>query len=193
MFCCIIQGALIWGGALEAPLFAASSEISSPNQHQLDVKISVDKPSSQEQETNQSERTLSIIKPDGVENHHIGEILARFEKAGLTIIGLQMKQLTRKEAEQFYQEHKTRPFFPKLVDFMSSGPVVILVLEGKGAIQKNRDLMGSTDPKKATAGTIRADFAQSIDANTVHGSDSADAAQREILFFFKDNQLHPVQ
>jgi nucleoside-diphosphate kinase len=130
------------------------------------------------------ERTLSIIKPDAVANNVIGEIYTRFEKAGLKIIAARMKQLSRADAEGFYAVHKERPFFKDLVDFMTSGPVMIQVLEGEGAVQKNRDLMGATDPKKADKGTIRADFAQSIDANAVHGSDSAENAAVEIAYFF---------
>src|SRR4051794_37152474 len=120
------------------------------------------------------ERTLSIIKPDAVANNVIGEIYTRFEKAGLKIIAARMKLLSGADAEGFYAVHKARPFFKDLVDFMTSGPVMIQVLEGESAVQKNRDLMGATDPKKADKGTIRADFAQSIDANAVHGSDSAE-------------------
>ena len=130
------------------------------------------------------ERTLSIVKPDAVAKNVIGEILTRFERAGLKIIAARMMQLSRAEAEGFYAVHKARPFFKDLVEFMTSGPVVVQVLEGKDAIQKNRDLMGATDPKKAEKGTIRADFAQSIDANAVHGSDSAENAAVEIAYFF---------
>ncbi|MEK6593351.1 MAG: nucleoside-diphosphate kinase [Pseudomonadota bacterium] len=131
-----------------------------------------------------SERTLSIIKPDAVAKNVIGEIYARFEKAGLKIVAARMLHLSRAEAEGFYAVHKERPFFKDLVDFMISGPVMIQALEGKDAIQKNRDLMGATDPKKAATGTIRADFAQSIDANAVHGSDSPQTAAVEIAYFF---------
>ncbi len=123
-----------------------------------------------------AERTLSIIKPDGVAKNLIGEILTRFEHAGLKIIAARMLQLSQQDAEGFYAVHRARPFFKDLVDFMTSGPVMVQVLEGKDAIQKNRDLMGATDPKKAAKGTIRADFAQSIDANAVHGSDGPDTA-----------------
>ena len=130
------------------------------------------------------ERTLSIIKPDAVEKNVIGEIYTRFERAGLRIIAARMMQLSRGEAEGFYAVHKERPFFKDLVDFMISGPVMVQVLQGVGAIQKNRDLMGATDPRKADKGTIRADFAQSIDANAVHGSDSAETATAEIAYFF---------
>ena len=130
------------------------------------------------------ERTLSIIKPDAVAKNVIGQIYARFEAAGLRVVAARMAHLSRLEAEQFYGVHKERPFFKDLVDFMISGPVMIQALEGEGAILKNRDLMGATDPKKADAGTIRADFADSIDANAVHGSDAVDTAMNEIAFFF---------
>jgi nucleoside-diphosphate kinase len=130
------------------------------------------------------ERTLSIIKPDAVAKNVIGEIIARFEQAGLKITALKLQQLTKEQAQGFYAEHKARPFFADLVEFMTSGPVVVQVLEGEGAIAKNRDLMGATNPQEAEAGTIRADFAQSIDANAVHGSDSAESAAREISYFF---------
>ena len=130
------------------------------------------------------ERTLSIIKPDAVAKNVIGQISARFEKAGLKIVAARMVQLSRAEAEGFYAVHKARPFFNDLVTFMISGPVMITALEGENAILKNRDLMGATDPKKADAGTIRADFADSIDANAVHGSDAAETAAVEIAFFF---------
>ena len=136
------------------------------------------------------ERTLSIIKPDAVAKNAVGEILARFEKAGLKIVAARMAWLSRAEAEGFYAVHKERPFFRDLVEFMTSGPVMIQVLEGESAILRNRDLMGATDPKKAAAGTIRADFAQSIDANAVHGSDAPDTAQLEIGYFFASSQVH---
>lgn len=138
-----------------------------------------------------NERTLSIIKPDAVAKNVIGEIYSRFEKAGLSIVAAKMKHLTQEEAEGFYAEHKERPFFGDLVAFMTSGPVVVQVLEGEGAILKNRDLMGATNPQEAEAGTIRADFASSIDANAVHGSDSAASAEREIAYFFNDNEICP--
>ena len=130
------------------------------------------------------EKTLSIIKPDAVAKNVIGEIYSRFEKAGLKVIAARMTQLSRAEAEGFYAVHKARPFFNDLVSFMTSGPVMIQVLEGEGAILKNRDLMGATDPKKAAAGTIRADFADSIDANAVHGSDATETAAVEIAYYF---------
>jgi nucleoside-diphosphate kinase len=130
------------------------------------------------------ERTLSIIKPDAVAKNVIGQIYSRFEKAGLKIVAARMVQLSRAEAEGFYAVHKARPFFNDLVTFMISGPVMIQALEGEGAILKNRDLMGATDPKKAEKGTIRADFADSIDANAVHGSDAAETAAVEIAYFF---------
>ena len=130
------------------------------------------------------ERTLSIIKPDAVAKNVIGKIVSRFEAAGLKMVASKFVHLSRSEAEQFYAVHKERPFFKDLVEFMISGPVFVQVLEGDNAIAKNRDLMGATDPKKAAAGTIRADFADSIDANAVHGSDAAETAAVEIAFFF---------
>ncbi len=136
------------------------------------------------------ERTLSIIKPDAVAKNVIGKIYSRFETSGLKIVGAQMRHLTRAEAEGFYAVHRERPFFNDLVKFMISGPVMIQVLEGESAVQKNRDLMGATDPKKADQGTIRADFADSIDANAVHGSDSAENATNEIAYFFAPNNIH---
>jgi nucleoside-diphosphate kinase len=136
------------------------------------------------------ERTLSIIKPDAVAKNVIGEIYSRFEKEGLKVIAAKYKQLSRAEAEGFYAVHKERPFFNALVEFMISGPVMIQALEGEGAILKNRDLMGATDPKKAAPGTIRADFAQSIDANAVHGSDAPETAQVEIAYFFAGTEIH---
>lgn len=138
-----------------------------------------------------NERTLSIVKPDAVAKNVIGEIYTRFEKAGLKIVAAKMMHLSQEQAEGFYAEHRERPFFPDLVAFMTSGPVVVQVLEGDGAIAKNRDLMGATNPKEAEAGTIRADFAQSIDANAVHGSDSAASAEREIAYFFNDSEICP--
>ena len=130
------------------------------------------------------ERTLSIIKPDAVAKNVIGQIYARFENKGLKIVAARMLHLSRAEAEGFYAVHRQRPFFNDLVNFMISGPVMVQVLEGEGAIQKNRDLMGATDPKKAAKGTIRADFADSIDANAVHGSDAEETAAVEITYFF---------
>jgi nucleoside-diphosphate kinase len=130
------------------------------------------------------ERTLSIIKPDAVAKNVIGQIYSRFEAGGLKIIAARMAHLSRGEAQQFYAVHKERPFYKDLVEFMISGPVMIQVLEGENAILKNRDLMGATDPKKAAPGTIRADFADSIDANAVHGSDAAETAKVEVSFFF---------
>lgn len=130
------------------------------------------------------ERTLSIIKPDAVAKNVIGEIISRFEKAGLKVVEARMQQLSQADAEGFYAVHKERPFFNDLVKFMISGPVFIQVLEGENAIAKNRELMGATDPKKADAGTIRADFADSIDANAVHGSDAPETAANEIAYFF---------
>ncbi|CEK10626.1 nucleoside-diphosphate kinase [Legionella hackeliae] len=135
------------------------------------------------------ELTLSIIKPDAVVKSVIGQIYSRFENAGLDIVAAKMKQLTRQEAEGFYAVHKARPFFNDLVSFMISGPVMIQVLHGENAIAKNRELMGATNPKEAAPGTIRADFADSIDANAVHGSDSAETAAQEIAFFFEPHEI----
>lgn len=132
------------------------------------------------------ERTLSIVKPDGVAKNLIGEVYARFEKAGLKIVAARMLHLSRADAEGFYAVHRERPFFKPLVDFMISGPVMVQVLEGEGAILKNRDIMGATDPKKAAPGTIRADFAKTVDENMVHGSDAAETARQEIAYFFSD-------
>jgi nucleoside-diphosphate kinase len=130
------------------------------------------------------ERTLSIIKPDATKRNHTGAIIDRFEKAGLRVIASRRMQLSTAQAEAFYNVHKARPFFKSLVEFMTSGPVVVQVLEGESAIQKNRDVMGATDPAKAAAGTIRKDFAESIEANSVHGSDAPETAAQEIRFFF---------
>jgi len=136
------------------------------------------------------ERTLSIIKPDAVTKNVIGEIYSRFERAGLRIVAAKMTWLAQPDAEGFYAVHRERPFFKDLVKFMTSGPVMIQVLEGEGAIAKNRDLMGATDPKKAAPGTIRADFADSIDANAAHGSDGPDTARTEIAYFFPNLEIH---
>lgn len=136
-----------------------------------------------------TERTLSIIKPDAVANNNIGQIIARFESKGLKVVAAKMMQLTREQAEGFYEVHKERPFFNDLVKFMISGPVFVQVLEGPNAIAANRDIMGATNPKDAAPGTIRADFAKTIDENAVHGSDAADTAAREIRYFFKDNEI----
>ena len=135
------------------------------------------------------ERTLSIIKPDAVAKNVIGEIITRFEKKGLRVAAARMMHLSKTQAEQFYAVHKERPFFPALVGFMSSGPVLVQVLEGENAILKNREIMGATNPKDAAAGTIRADFADSIDHNAVHGSDAADTAAQEIAFFFGPEEI----
>jgi nucleoside-diphosphate kinase len=135
------------------------------------------------------EQTLSIIKPDGVGKNHIGEIMSRFEKNGLKIVAAKMLHLTQKQAEGFYAVHKERPFFKDLVGFMTTGPVMVMVLEGDNAILKNREIMGATDPKKAAPGTIRADFATSIDENIVHGSDAAETAKVEIAYFFKPEEV----
>ena len=136
------------------------------------------------------QRTLSIIKPDAVKKNVIGQIYARFEQAGLKIVASKMAHLSKNEAEQFYAVHKERPFFKDLVSFMISGPVMIQVLEGQNAIAKNRELMGATDPKKADKGTIRADFADSIDANAVHGSDAPETAAVEVAFFFPGMNIY---
>lgn len=135
------------------------------------------------------ERTLSIVKPDAVGKNVIGEIVARFEKAGLKVVAMKMLQLDEAKAGGFYAEHEGRPFYPALVQFMTSGPVVVQVLEGENAIAKNRELMGATNPQEADAGTIRADFASSIDANAVHGSDSPTSAEREVAYFFEDSEI----
>ena len=137
------------------------------------------------------ERTLSIVKPDGVRGNLIGEVYRRFETAGLSIVAARMLHLSQREAEGFYAVHRERPFFKDLVRYMSSGPVIVQVLEGEGAIQRNRDIMGATDPKKAAPGTIRADLAASIEQNVVHGSDAAESAANEIAYFFSTTQLHP--
>ena len=135
------------------------------------------------------ERTLSIIKPDAVAKRVIGEIYTRFERQGLKIVAAKMMCLTQKQTEAFYSVHKARPFFESLVSFMISGPVIIQVLEGENAVSKNREIMGATDPKEAARGTLRADFADSIDANAVHGSDSCETASTEIAFFFQPNEI----
>jgi nucleoside-diphosphate kinase len=137
------------------------------------------------------ERTLSIVKPDGVRKNVIGDVYSRFEKAGLKIIAARMMCLSQAQAEAFYGIHRERPFFKDLVKYMTSGPVVVQVLEGEDAVAKNRDIMGATDPKKAAPGTIRADLADSIEANVVHGSDSLENAAREIAFFFSETELCP--
>lgn len=137
------------------------------------------------------ERTLSIVKPDGVTRNLVGEVYRRFEQSGLKIIAARMLRLSQAEAEGFYAVHRERPFFKDLVRYMTSGPIMVQVLEGENAIAKNRDIMGATDPKKATPGTIRADLAQSIEANTVHGSDASDTAVREIAYFFRETEICP--
>lgn len=136
-----------------------------------------------------NERTLSIIKPDAVAKNAIGQIIARFEKGGLRVVAAKMMRLSKTQAEQFYGVHKERPFFPALVSFMSSGPVLVQVLEGPNAVAKNREIMGATNPKDAAAGTVRADFADSIDHNAVHGSDSLDNAKQEVAFFFQPEEI----
>ena len=135
------------------------------------------------------ERTLSIVKPDAVKKNVIGKILTRFEESNLKIVAAKMMRLSREQAEQFYAVHKSRPFFNDLVKFMTQGPVLVQVLEGENAIKKNRDVMGATNPKEALPGTIRADFAESIDANAVHGSDAPETAAQEIAFFFKPSEI----
>ncbi|HMV72644.1 MAG TPA: nucleoside-diphosphate kinase [Pseudomonadales bacterium] len=135
------------------------------------------------------ERTLSIIKPDAVAKNVVGEILSRFERSGLRVVAVKMLRLSEADAGGFYAEHKGRPFYPALIGFMTSGPVLVQVLEGENAIARNRELMGATNPKEAAAGTIRADFASSIDANAVHGSDSPTSAAREIAYFFAATEL----
>jgi len=135
------------------------------------------------------ERTLSIVKPDGVSRNLIGEVYRRFEQAGLRIVAARMLRMSQAEAEGFYAVHRERPFFGDLVRYMCSGPVIVQVLEGDNAIARNREVMGATDPKRASRGTIRADLAQSIEANTVHGSDAVDTAAREIAYFFRDTEI----
>jgi nucleoside-diphosphate kinase len=137
------------------------------------------------------ERTLSIIKPDGLEKGVIGKIIARFEEHGLKPVAIRLAHLSPREAEGFYAVHRARPFFKDLVTFMTSGPVVLMVLEGENAIQRNRDIMGATNPANAAAGTIRKDFATDVEKNTVHGSDGAETAKAEIAYFFRDTELHP--
>lgn len=137
-----------------------------------------------------TERTLSIIKPDAVGSNNIGEILSRFEKSGLKIVAAKMLFLSPEQAKAFYKVHAHRPFFGELVSFMTTGPIFICVLEGEHAIAKNRELMGATNPKEAAPGTIRADFAKTIDKNAVHGSDSPETAKQEIAFFFKPSEIH---
>jgi nucleoside-diphosphate kinase len=137
------------------------------------------------------ERTFSIVKPDGVARNLIGEVLSRFEKAGLKVIAARMQHLSQRDAEGFYAVHAARPFFKDLVKYMTSGPVLLQVLEGENAIAKNREIMGATDPKKAAPGTIRADLAESIEANTVHGSDAPETAAKEISYFFRETEICP--
>jgi nucleoside-diphosphate kinase len=138
-----------------------------------------------------TERTLSIIKPDGLEKGLIGRVVARFEEKGLKPVAMRLQHLSQRDAEGFYAVHKARPFFKDLVSFMTSGPVVLMVLEGEDAIAKNREIMGATDPAKASAGTIRKDFATNVERNTMHGSDSPDNAKIEIAYFFRETELHP--
>ena len=137
------------------------------------------------------ERTLSIVKPDGVRKNVIGDVYRRFEKAGLRIVAARMTRLSKAQAEGFYAVHRARPFFPDLVSYMTSGPVIVQVLEGENAVAKHREIMGATDPKKAAPGTIRADLAESIEQNVVHGSDSLDNAAREVAYFFAETEICP--
>jgi nucleoside-diphosphate kinase len=137
------------------------------------------------------EQTLSIIKPDAVGQNMIGNIIEYFEREGLSVVAIKMLHLTDTQAKTFYAVHKERPFFQELVEFMTSGPVIVMVLQGENAVARNREIMGATDPAKATAGTIRADFATSIDRNAIHGSDSLQTAKTEIAFFFKQNEIFP--
>jgi nucleoside-diphosphate kinase len=137
------------------------------------------------------ERTLSIVKPDGVRKNVIGDVYGRFEKAGIRVVAARMMRLSQAQAEAFYGVHRERPFFKDLCAYMTSGPVMVQVLEGEGAVAKNRDIMGATDPKKAAPGTIRADLADSIEANVVHGSDSLENAAREVAFFFAETEICP--
>ena len=137
------------------------------------------------------ERTFSIVKPDGVARNLIGQVLSRFEKAGLRVVAARMQHLSQRDAEGFYAVHAARPFFKDLVKYMTSGPVLLQVLEGENAIARNREIMGATDPKKAAPGTIRADFAESIEANTVHGSDAPETAAKEISYFFRETEICP--
>jgi nucleoside-diphosphate kinase len=136
------------------------------------------------------ERTLSIIKPDAIGKHNIGNIIARLEKSGLSVVAAKMLHLSKQQAQDFYSVHESRPFYNDLVNFMTTGPVMVMVLEGDNAIAKNREIMGATDPKKAAPGTIRADYASSIDENAVHGSDAVETAKTEISFFFKPNEIY---
>lgn len=183
--------------ALQAGLLAQSQENpKNQSKHQLDVQMQRLPAGNEENENarnvpqnEKTERTLSILKPDALKNGHIGDIISRFEKNGLHIAGMKMTRLSPEQASQFYNVHRDRPFFNKLVQYMSSGPVIILVLEGNQAISKNRALMGATDPQKAEMGTIRADFAESVTENAVHGSDSPESAQQEIQFFFKPQEI----
>jgi nucleoside-diphosphate kinase len=139
------------------------------------------------------ERTLSIIKPDGVEKGVIGRVISRFETSGLKPVAMRMVHLSRQEAEGFYAVHRARPFFASLVEFMTSGPVLLMVLEGENAVARNREIMGATDPKKAAEGTIRKDFATDIEKNTVHGSDSPENARIEVAYFFREIDVHPYE
>jgi nucleoside-diphosphate kinase len=185
--------ALFTAVALQVGLIAQSnSDYSSASRMQTpQVSGSYSPSQTSEWRSNQKmERTLSILKPDALRNRHIGEIISRFEKSGLHVIALKMVKLTPTQAAQFYSVHRDRPFFADLVKFMSSGPVVVMVLEGDQAISRNRQLMGATNPKNAEKGTIRADFAESVTQNAVHGSDSPETAQQEIAFFFSPDEIY---
>lgn len=171
-----------------APPPQIQSDFRSDTNAKIDARSPQNNASRQNNE--KTERTLSILKPDALKNNHVGDIISRFEKDGLRVVAIKMTKLSPEQAGQFYNVHRDRPFYKSLVQYMSSGPVVILVLEGKQAISKNRALMGATDPKKADKGTIRADFAQSMTENAVHGSDSPESAQQEILFFFKPQEIY---
>lgn len=160
-----------------------------PSNAEPKIGIQVEKEVPVPNKVETTEQTLAIIKPDAVSNEYIGEIISRYEEMGFKIVGLKMVKLSKEQAGKFYAEHKERPFYGELVDFMSSGPIVVLVLGGKNAITENRKLMGATDPAKAEEGTLRADFGESMGKNAVHGSDSKDAAKREIDFFFQPNEL----
>lgn len=157
--------------------------------NQIQPNIRNGKPQFSHKPAGNNEYTLSIIKPDAVATNHIGDIISHFERAGLRMAAIKMAWLTKEQAGQFYHVHQNRPFYPELIDFISSGPVVILVLEGENAIAKNRQLMGATNPQKAEPGTIRSKYAQSVSRNAVHGSDSPEAAQEEISFFFQPNEI----
>ncbi len=191
--------ALVISFALQTVLFAQSTGHKPPPQLEVQVqRLPSNSQGAYSDSTlidntrpQKNELTLSILKPDAVRNRHIGEIISRFENNGLHVVALKMVRLNKEQAGQFYNIHRDRPFFSGLVDFMSSGPVVVIVLEGENAVSKNRQLMGATDPNKAEKGTIRADYAESMSENAVHGSDSIESARQEIPFFFKQNEIFP--